>query len=118
MFELMQRLVAFKYSSKLNHWKTNSYAKHLLFDRLQEDIDDIVDGIAEKYFMANKKQDELKPELLKAEFIDKDLVKLCKDIKAHLEKIVKDGKVDEGIVSLLSGIEEAIDEKLALLTLE
>ena len=45
----MERLIDFKYSCKLNHWTTKSYSEHLLFDRLQEGIDDIVDNIAEKY---------------------------------------------------------------------
>ena len=57
MYELIQHLIAFKYACKINHWSTDNYSKHLLFDRLSEDIDDWVDSIAETYFMAtgNKK---------------------------------------------------------------
>ena len=57
MYELIQHLIAFKYACKVNHWSTDNYSKHLLFDRLSEDIDTWVDEIAETYFMAsdNKK---------------------------------------------------------------
>ena len=64
MFELMQKLVAFKYSCKLNHWTTTSYSQHLLFDRLQEDIDELVDSIGEMYFMGLNKKAELSNNLL------------------------------------------------------
>ena len=47
MYTLMQHLIAFKYSCKINHWSTDNYSKHLLFDRLNEDIDTWVDEIAE-----------------------------------------------------------------------
>ena len=39
MYELIQHLIAFKYACKINHWSTDSYSKHLLFDRLTEDVD-------------------------------------------------------------------------------
>ena len=47
MYELIRHLIAFKYACKINHWSTDNYSKHLLFDRLSEDIDDWVDSIAE-----------------------------------------------------------------------
>ena len=47
MYELLQKLIAFKYACKINHWSTNKYSSHLLFDRLTNDIDTWVDEIAE-----------------------------------------------------------------------
>ena len=118
MLELIQRLIAYKYSCKLNHWGTDSYAKHLLFDRLQEGIDDLVDNIAEEYFMANNKKKDLTAGVLEVKFINSDLVKGAQDINAHIEKIMADGKFSQGILSLLGTIAEAFDKKLALLTLK
>ncbi len=117
MLELMQRLVAFKYSCKLSHWKTDSYAKHLLFDRLQEDIDNFVDEIAEGYFMATKKQDSLDQTILQTKYIDKDLTKLAKDINTRIEAIIDGEKLSQGTLSLLGNISESFDGKLALLQL-
>lgn len=117
MLELTQRLVAFKYSCKLSHWKTDSYAKHLLFDRLQEDTDDFVDKIAEGYFMATKKQDNLDQTILQTKYIDKDLTKLAKDIIAHIETTIDSEKLSQGMLSLLGNISESFDGKLALLRL-
>ncbi|HSQ97834.1 MAG TPA: DUF5856 family protein [Rickettsiales bacterium] len=117
MLELLQRLLAFKYSCKLNHWKTDSYAKHLLFDRLQEDIDEFVDKIAEEYFMTLGKKKDLEKTILETKYIDKDLVKLSKDINKYIEKLAKDTKLGQGILSLLGNIRESFDGKLALLTL-
>ena len=114
----MQKLIALKYSCKLNHWKTDEYAKHLLFDRLQEDIDDFVDNIAEEYFMANNEKKDLNNDVLNVGFINLDLVKSCQDINFHIEKIINNEKFSQGILSLLGNIAESIDEKLALLTLK
>lgn len=115
MLELLQRLIAFKYSCKLNHWKTDSYAKHLLFDRLQGDIDDFVDKVAEGYFMNVKKQDNLDQAILQIEYIDKDLAKLAVDIIKHIEIITDSMKFTQGMLSLLGNISESFDGKLALL---
>jgi hypothetical protein len=117
MLELMQRLIAFKYSCKLNHWKTDSYAKHLLFDRLHEDIDELVDKIAEEYFMAIGKQKELDKIILQEKYIDRDLMKLSKEINDYIKNIVKDTKFSQGMISLLGNISEDFDGKIALLTL-
>lgn len=80
MFELMQKLVAFKYSCKLNHWATKNYSEHLLFDRLQDGVDDLVDNIAEQYYMAQGKGKELNANLLEPKLINYDLGKSTRDI--------------------------------------
>ena len=104
MYELIQHLIAFKYSCKINHWSTDDYSKHLLFDRLNEDIDTWVDEIAETYFMAENKKSAFKP----------DLLKLCENIISLLEKLQNDNDMNEGINSLLSAIETGFLNKLAL----
>jgi len=118
MLELVQRLIAYKYSCKLNHWGTDNYADHLLFDRLQEGIDDFVDNIAEQYFMANNKKKDLNSSIMETKYVNLDLVKSAKDINAYIKKIMDNDKFSEGILSLLGTIAEAFDEKLALLTLK
>ena len=110
----MQYLIAFKYACKINHWSTDNYSKHLLFDRLTEDIDTWVDSIAENYFMADDNKKVFKPDLLNPKLINRDLVKMCLNIISHLEELQNDGETNEGMNSLLSGIEDGFLNKLAL----
>ena len=77
MYILMQHLIAFKYACKINHWSTDNYSKHLLFDRLTEDIDNWVDSIAEDYFMADNNKKVFKSDILNPKLINRDLVKMC-----------------------------------------
>ncbi len=114
MYELMQHLIAFKYACKINHWSTNQYAPHLLFDRLTENIDTWVDSIAESYFMADDNKKIFKADLLNPKLVNRDLVKSCESIITHLEEIQDDDDINEGIASLLSAIEEGFLGKLAL----
>lgn len=114
MYELIQHLIAFKYACKINHWSTDEYSKHLLFDRLTADIDTWVDSIAETYFMATDNKKVFKSDILNPKFINRDLVKSCKNIISHLEELQNDGETNEGINSLLSAIEEGFLNKLAL----
>lgn len=118
MLELMERLIDFKYSCKLNHWTTKSYSEHLLFDRLQEGIDDIVDNIAEKYFMATNQHKLLTSSLVHSKYINSDLIKLSKDIVAHIDVLLKDESLPQGILSLLGAISETFNSNLGLLTMK
>ena len=106
MYELIQYLIAFKYACKINHWSTNEYSKHLLFDRLAEDIDTWADAIAETYFMAEDKKSVFNENILNPKFVKRDLVKACELIISHLEELQNDGETNEGLNSLLSAIEE------------
>lgn len=114
MYEIIQKLIAFKYACKINHWSTDKYASHLLFDRLTSDIDTWVDEIAETYFMAEEKKSVFKADLLNPKFIERDLVKFCEDIISRLEGLQNSGETNEGLNSLLSGIEQGFLGKLAL----
>ena len=114
MYELLQHLIAFKYACKINHWSTDNYSKHLLFDRLSEDIDTWIDEISETYFMASDNKSVFKADLLNPKFVNRDLVKACENIISLLEKLQNDGDLNEGMISLLSGIEEGFLNKLAL----
>ncbi len=114
MYELIQNLIAFKYACKINHWSTDKYSAHLLFDRLTEDIDTWVDEIAETYFMAIGKKSVFKADLLNSKLIERNLVKSCEQIISRLEKLQKSDKTNEGLNSLLSAIEEGFLKKIAL----
>ena len=114
MYELIQHLIAFKYACKINHWSTDAYSQHLLFDRLTADIDTWVDSIAETYFMAGDKKSVFNEKVLNPKFINRDLVKSCETIISHLEELQNDNETNEGLNSLLSGIEEGFLNKLAL----
>ncbi len=114
MYELLQHLLAFKYAAKINHWRTDSYAPHLLYDRLTQDIDTWVDSIAENYFMALNKKNVFKPDILNSKFIDSNLVKMCETIISHLEELQNDDELNEGMLSLLGDIESGFLNKMAL----
>lgn len=114
MYELLQHLVAFKYACKINHWTSKKYADHLLFDRLTEEIDDWVDNISEAYFMSADNKDVFKANILNPKLIDKNLIKMCEIIISHLEELLNDDELNEGMKSLLSAIEEGFLNKMAL----
>lgn len=114
MYELMQKLIAFKYACKINHWSTDSYSKHLLFDRLTNDIDTWVDSIAEDYFMARNKKQVFKSDILNSKFIEQSPEKMCLNIISHLEELQSGDETNAGMDSLLSAIEEGFLNKLAL----
>lgn len=114
MYELIRHLIAFKYACKVNHWSTDNYSKHLMFDRLTEDIDTWVDAIAETYFMAEDKKTIFNADILNPKFVNRDLVKSCETIISHLEELQNDGETNAGLNSLLSGIEEGFLNKLAI----
>ncbi|GHU00407.1 hypothetical protein FACS1894186_0870 [Alphaproteobacteria bacterium] len=118
MFQLMQHLVAFKYACKLNHWRTDDYAQHLLFDRLQEDLDDLVDNVAERVFMAHGRKEELTAAILAPDAVNPDLRAAADEIDRQIDRIFASGKLTEGDQSLLSGVEEAFQGKLALINMK
>ncbi len=118
MYELMQHLLAFKYACKINHWSTDAYAPHLLFDRLADGLDEYIDGIAEKYFMASDNKKVFKADILNPKLIDRNLVKMCESIIEHLEELQDDDDLNEGLGSLLSAIEEDFLNRLALAKLK
>ena len=114
MYELIQNLIAFKYACKINHWSTDSYSKHLLFDRLTEDVDTWADSIAESYFMARGEKKVFKADLLAPKMINRDLVKMCEQIISRTEDLMENDVLDEGTKSLLGDIEAAFLGKIAL----
>jgi DNA-binding ferritin-like protein len=118
MLELIQKLIAFKYSAKLAHWKSSTYAHHLLCDRLQEDIDEIVDNIAEQYFMAGKQAASLTAAVLEQKYVNADLVAAIKDILATIDGLVAKGDLSEGMTSLVTDIASQFLGKLALADLK
>lgn len=117
MYELIQHLIAFKYACKINHWSTNGYSQHLLFDRLNESIDDWVDSIAESYFMAEGNKKVFNSNILNPKFINTNLVQSCERIISHLEELQNNDETNEGLKSLLSNIEQEFLIKLALANL-
>lgn len=114
MYELLQHLIAFKYACKINHWSTDNYSHHLLYDRLTDDIDTWVDSIAETYFMADDNKKVFNANILNSKYVDTNLVRACESIISHLEELQNDDETNEGLNSLLSGIEEGFLNKLAL----
>lgn len=118
MLELMHKLIAFKYSCKLNHWSTGSYAQHLLYDRMQEGIDDMVDAIGEKYFMARKDKSIDSDKMLDPSLINLDITKSLKGIIDYIENKLKNDKFSEGINALLSGMSEDLMGRLALIDMK
>jgi DNA-binding ferritin-like protein len=118
MLELIQKIIAFKYSAKLAHWKSTNYAQHLLYDRLQEDLDDIVDGIAEQYYMAGGQAASLSAAVLEPKYVTADLAAAIKGILATIDQLVAKGDLSEGITSLVTDTASQFLGKLALVNLK
>lgn len=114
MYELLQHLIAFKYACKINHWSSDKYAEHLLFDRLSEDIDNWIDSISECYFMATDNKNVFQANILNPKMVNTNLVKMCELIISHLEELQNDDELNAGMCSLLSAIEEGFLNKIAL----
>ena len=118
MNELINLLLTFRWSMKLQHWKSKKYANHLLFDRLIEEVDDFIDDVAEKAFVATGNADKIE-----LEFLD-----LKKDPKQQIDEILSlTHKLDEeenktmfspGFYSLLEKINEEFLTKRALISMK
>lgn len=118
MLELIQQLIAFKYACKLNHWQAKSYGAHLLYDRLIENIDDFVDDIAEKVYMASGSAAELSPDILRPELVNTDLVEAIAGILEKIDELLASPEQPEGIPTLLGDISKDFLTKLALARLD
>lgn len=114
MYELLQHLIAFKYTCKINHWTTHQYSQHLLYDRLTADLDTWIDEIAEIYFAIFNDKKIFKPDILSPKYVGTNLASDCEQIIRHLEKLQNDTTLNQGTKSLLSGIEKGFLNKLAL----
>lgn len=114
MYELIQNLIAFKYACKINHWSTDSYEQHLLYDRLTERVDDWADNVAESYFMADDNKKVFKSDVLNPKLIDRNLERMIEEILSQLEELQEDDELNEGAKSLLGDIEADFLVKLAL----
>jgi len=118
MLELIQKLIAFKYSCKLAHWKATGYADHLLYDRLQEGLDEIIDNVAEQYFMAGKRTKQLSAAVLEPKYVKADVSAGIEDVLETIDKLVASGKLSEGINSLVTDTASKFLGKQALIGLK
>ncbi|MDR0532757.1 MAG: hypothetical protein LBH01_02265 [Verrucomicrobiales bacterium] len=118
MLELLQKLIAFKYACKLSHWKASSYAEHLPYDRLQEDLGEMADNVAEQYFMAGKKTEQLTATVLEPKYIDIGVATAIRDILETIDKAVASGELSEGMASLLADTASKFLGKQALIGLK
>ena len=118
MLELIQRLIAYKYTCKLRHWQSPNYGVHLLYDRLIENIDGWVDDLAEKIFMASGEAGSLTPDILNPQYVETDIISACTQILELVDLLVSENSEPEGIPSLLGDISKDFLTKLALARME
>lgn len=118
MLELIQRLIAYKYACKLKHWQASNYGAHLLYDRLLENIDNWVDDLAEKIFMASGEASSLTSKILDPQYVETDIVSACTKILELIDRLVSENRQPEGIPSLLGDISKDFLTKLALARME
>ena len=85
-----------------------------MFDRLAADIDTWVDAIAENYFMAENKKNIFKSDILNPKLVETNLTNKCEKIISFLEELQNSPNTNQGLNSLLSGIEEGFLNKLAI----
>ena len=111
----------FAYSKTL-HWNASGleyYADHLLFDRISEDIHDLIDGLVETCIIPLQRVDENKEDFVKSIFkFDEDAKKENIEIKDLLDLVVntinycdavsKIEKMPEGIKTYLTDVSKAL----------
>lgn len=118
MLELIQRLIAYKYACKLRHWQARNYGAHLLYDRLIENVDNWVDDLAEKIYMAAGEAGALTQDILNPQYVETDIVGACTHILELIDRLASDNSEPEGVPSLLGDISKDFLTKLALARME
>lgn len=107
--ELLDRLIAFKYDVKSIHWSASSWGQHLSLDKVDEELDDLIDTLAEVQFMSRGQQVSgvLKPEYS----ANNDYAVLEQRVQDMLDlsnKISKEGNADDAIINYLNGLSQEL----------
>jgi len=110
--------------SKMLHWNasgTNYYGDHLLFDRISENIHDMIDGLTETCIIPLQKNDEVNFNFNKAfEFQEvapneKLLLDLIVNTIREADALAKTKEIPEGIKTYLTDISKELLVKAGLL---
>lgn len=128
MLEIIARLVALKYTLKLYHWNIEGQtfnADHPYLDEIEEPIDDFIDKLVEKYFMATNRNDL--PKLFDAIMLDsskyfgpyeknpEEIFKQIKNLIAQLHDKIEDIDTYRGVNAVLDEISSHLLTSLGLI---
>lgn len=67
MHKILVMLIGIKQFIKQYHWQANSYQEHILADKLEEDLEDYIDEVAELSVVAENDASQLDAKLLLGE---------------------------------------------------
>lgn len=114
--ELIKNLSELYFEIKTCHWNAKDYSKHLLFDRLKDDLLDDVDSIVESIIMLRGNIVEF-PSLEIVSYPSSELIfnKFSYVFNLIENYLKSDATIDEGAISLLSDIQKNISTKIYLI---
>ena len=128
MLNVVARLFALKNTLKLYHWNITGASfnsDHPYLDEIEEPLDDFIDSIVEKYFMAVKREDLPKLfEILKNESSQyygvysnnpDEIFKNVKNLIIDLQDIVEEADSYRGVNAVLDEISSHLLKSLGLI---
>ena len=128
MLNVIARLVALKNTQKLYHWNivgANFNSDHPYLDDIAEPLDDFIDSLVEKYFMAVKREDLPKLfDIFKTESSQyygeysnepNEIFENIKNLIIDLQDIVEETDSFRGVNSILDEISSHLLKSLGLI---
>ena len=111
--------------AKTLHWNATDYGDHLLFDRISEEIHDLIDGLVETCIIPLQKKDEIKEDFVSSIFTNadakvtniqiEDLINLIVETINLCDAESKIEKMPEGVKTYLTDISKTLLLKGGLL---
>jgi len=89
----------------IQHWQTESFAKHKALQEYYETMPDLVDKLVETYMGRNGLVGEFEPEF----YIEKDPLKYMKAMREYVDETRNDLPKDSEIQNLIDGITDLIN---------
>lgn len=128
MLKIANKLNTIYAYAKTLHWNAsgfNYYGDHLLFDRISDEIHDLIDGLVETCIIPIQKKDELKEDFMLSVFImqeakvkDIEIEDLINEIVETIKLCDAASKIEnmpEGIKTYLTDVSKALLVKGGLL---
>lgn len=127
MQDILILLIAIKQLIKQYHWQANSYQEHILADKLEEDLEDYIDEVAEVSVVMELSEKQLNADVLlgkaslylqdKKEATELNLTKAFGDLSEAVHEL-SEKSTNIGLNDLLGRIANLTIKKIYLLNLK
>lgn len=127
MEKILIALIAVKQAIKQYHWQAKSYQEHILADKLEEDLEDYIDEVAELSVLAETDEKHLEAKILlgkASSFLgDKGNLKLVDilELFSRLQEVVSrynDNTEDLGLKDLFGRLSNLLLRKAYLIQVQ